>query len=77
MTDDRSRISTPYMRYTVVCLGLTRWDENVVKSMRSAKMGDKRLHSPRGWETDVFPTRCPECGDPAQQRGVYKVVPFG
>ena len=63
-----------YMRYTVVCPGLIRWDENTVKAMRKANLIDKRLHSPHGWETLVFPVHCPDCGDNAQPRGAYRVT---
>ncbi len=58
-------------RYTVVCPGAQRFEEGARKKMGP---NDKRLHYGHGWETEVFPRVCPECGDEAQPRGAYEVT---
>lgn len=59
-------------RYTVVCPGSGRYEEEARKKMR----GDKRLHHGHGWEVNSYPVVCPECGDEAQPRGAYEVMPI-
>ena len=63
-------------RYTVVCPGSGRYDEDIAKAMRKANSRDPRLHWPRGWYSDVFPTKCPGCGDAAQPRGAFMEIPL-
>jgi hypothetical protein len=57
--------------YTVACPGFSRYDEAQRKQMDAR---DPRVHQPGGWNSETFPVRCPDCGDPAQPRGAFEVL---
>jgi hypothetical protein len=57
-------------RYSVVCPGSARFGEEQRKRMSK---DDPHLHGGAGWYSDMFPDKCPKCGDEVQYRGEFMV----
>lgn len=57
------------INYTHCCSGAGRFDD----MKHPPDQTDKRMHPPRGWESQTFIETCPQCGDDAPVRGAYGI----